>query len=66
MTPSYCQSSWAFSLVQMLKDRTNLKTKGKLNVDFSVQALLNCGLGSCSTETDPFDALSYITKYGIP
>ncbi len=50
----------------MLRDRIYQTRKGRLNVDFSVQALLNCGLGQCSAETDPFDAISYIHKYGIP
>lgn len=50
----------------MFRDRIYRNSKGKLNVDFSVQALINCGLGHCSAESDPFNALSYINKYGIP
>ena len=66
LTPRYCESSWAFSVIQMLRDRIHKTTKGRLNVDLSAQSLLNCGLGQCSSETDPFDAISYIHKYGIP
>ena len=47
LTPKHCESSWAFSIVQMFRDRIYLRTKGKMNVDFSVQALINCGLGHC-------------------
>lgn len=66
LTPRACESSWAFSIIQMFRDRIHKNSKGKLNVDFSAQALLNCGLGQCSTESDPFEALSYINKYGVP
>ena len=66
LTPKFCSASWAFSITQMLRDRIYRKTKGKTEVDFSVQALLNCGLGSCEKESDPFEALSFIHKNGIP
>jgi hypothetical protein len=48
LTPKHCESSWAFSIVQLFRDRVYRQSKGKLNVDFSAQALINCGLGSCS------------------
>jgi len=49
LTPKHCESSWAFSIVQMFRDRIYRNSKGKLNVDLSAQVLINCGLGHCST-----------------
>lgn len=49
----------------MFRDRIRGNSKGRLNVDFSVQGLINCGIGHCNAETDPFNALSYISKYGM-
>lgn len=66
MTPNYCDSSWAFSVVQALADATSIKSNGQISKLFSVQALLNCGVGNCQTGGNPFDALAFIHKYGIP
>lgn len=66
MTPNYCDASWAFSVVQAIADSTLIRSNGQISKSFSVQALLNCGVGNCEKGGDPFDALAFIHKYGLP
>lgn len=66
MTPNYCEASWAFSVVQAIADSTLIRSNGQISKSFSVQALLNCGVGNCEKGGDPFDALAFIHKYGLP
>ena len=47
LSPDYCDSSWAFSITHMLTDRLLKASKGTSLRTFSVQALLNCGVGTC-------------------
>ena len=47
LTPNYCKTNWAFTVLQMLADRQQQKTNGTKPIFLSVQALLNCGVGSC-------------------
>lgn len=65
-TQNYCDVSWAFSIVQAIADAQFIKTNGQVLKSFSVQALLNCGVGTCEKGGDPFEALSFIHKYGLP
>lgn len=46
-SPDYCESSWAFAVTEMISDRLYRSSKGMTLRTFSVQALLNCGVGSC-------------------
>jgi hypothetical protein len=66
LSPNYCDASWAFSITHMLSDIHLRRTNGLSHRGFSVQALLNCGVGTCEKASDPFDALVFIHKYGIP
>jgi hypothetical protein len=66
LTPHACNSSWAFSVAQMIADRESKATSGKHQVRISAQALINCGVGKCSKGGNPMDALLYLEKYGIP
>ena len=50
----------------MLADRQNNLTSGKQPILLSVQALINCGVGSCEKGGNPFDGLNFIQKYGLP
>jgi cathepsin X len=50
----------------MLSDRQSIQTQGKHQVELSAQALLNCGVGSCSKGGTPHDALNFIQKFGLP
>lgn len=61
-----CQSSWAFAVTSMLADRNYKQNKGKGYITLSVQALLNCGVGTCEKGGDPLNALIFIHKYGLP
>lgn len=65
-TPSSCESSGAFSIIQMIGDRQSILSQGKSVVLLSAQALLNCGVGKCSKEATPSDILIFIEKYGLP
>jgi len=47
LTPNYCDASWAFAVVHALADSEYAKSKGQSVRSFSVQALLNCGVGTC-------------------
>ena len=47
LTPNYCDASWAFAVVHALADSQLVKSKGLSVLSFSVQALLNCGVGTC-------------------
>ena len=47
LTPNYCDVSWAFAVVHALADAELARSKGKSVRSFSVQALLNCGVGTC-------------------
>ena len=47
LTPDYCKTNWAFTVIQMLADRQQQHTNGTKPMFLSVQALLNCGVGSC-------------------
>lgn len=66
LTPDYCDASWAFAVIHALSDAELMRSKSKTVRSFSVQALLNCGVGSCEKGGNPHDALSFINKYGIP
>ena len=66
LTPHYCDISWAFSVTQMLSDRLYKSSKGKIIRQFSIQSLLNCGVGSCEKGGNPFDTLVFMHKYGTP
>lgn len=47
LTPNSCKTAWAFSVIQMLADRQNKNSNGTRPIKLSVQALLNCGIGTC-------------------
>jgi len=66
LTPNYCDASWAFAIVSALGDTLLIKSQGLMLKSFSVQALLNCGVGTCEKGGDPFEALVFIHKYGFP
>ena len=65
LTPNHCNSSWGLAITQMMSDRLYKRSKGLTLKGFSLQALLNCGAGTCE-KGDPFNALVFIHKYGIP
>jgi hypothetical protein len=66
LTPSYCDASWAFAVIHALADAELARSKGLAVRSFSVQALLNCWVGTCEKGGNPHDALNFINKYGIP
>ena len=66
LTPNYCDASWAFAVVHALSDAELVKSKGLSVRSFSVQAMLNCGVGTCEKGGNPHDSLSFISKYGLP
>jgi len=47
LTPNYCDASWAFAVIHALADSELARSKGISVRSFSVQALLNCGVGTC-------------------
>lgn len=65
ITPNYCDASWAFAVVQAMSDSAYIRSNGQISKSFSVQALLNCGVGTCEKGGDPFDALAFVHKYGV-
>jgi len=48
----------------MLSDRIYKSSKGKVLRQFSIQSLLNCGVGSCEKGGNPLDVLVFMSKYG--
>lgn len=66
VTPNYCDSSWAFAVAQAIADSASIKSNGLVVKFLSAQVLLNCGVGTCEKGGDPFEALSFIHKYGVP
>lgn len=66
ITPNYCDASWAFAVVQAMADSAYIRSSGQISKHFSAQVLLNCGVGTCEKGGDPFDALAFIHKYGVP
>lgn len=66
ITPNYCDSSWAFAVTQAIADSASIKSNGVVIKFLSPQVLLNCGVGTCEKGGDPFEALSFIHKYGVP
>lgn len=42
-----------------------MRSNGTSVRSFSVQALLNCGVGSCEKGGNPHDVLTFINKYGV-
>lgn len=65
ITPNYCDASWAFAVVQAMSDSAYIRSNGQISKSFSVQTLLNCGVGTCEKGGDPFDALAFVHKYGV-
>lgn len=66
LTPNYCDASWAFAVVHALADAELIRSQYQVVRSFSVQALLNCGVGSCEKGGNPHDTLVFISKYGLP
>jgi cathepsin X len=52
--------------VHALADGELARSDGHSVRSFSVQAMLNCGVGSCEKGGNPHDAFAFINKYGIP
>lgn len=65
-SPNHCDASWAFAITHMLSDRNYKASKGISLRSFSVQALINCGVGTCEKAANPFEVLVFIHKYGVP
>jgi len=65
---SYCGSCWAFSVVNSLSDRICIASRGKKQPVLSAENLLSCCLycGNGCNGGNPFLALDYISRYGIP
>ena len=66
LTPNYCKSSWAFAVLQTVSDLEFIKSNGQALHSFSVQSLLNCGIGSCDKGGSATDAPPFMQKYGVP
>ena len=65
LSPRYCDSSWALAVTSTMSDKIKIASTGKTIVQLSPQALINCGVGSCSKGI-PSDAISFARKFGIP
>jgi len=66
--PSYCQSSWAFSVTAMVGSRIKIARGNSWpEIDLSPQVLLNCAsaAGSCDGG-NPELALEYVKSIGLP
>ena len=48
-----------------MSDAASIRSNGQISKSFSVQILLNCGVGNCDKGGDPFEALAFIHKYGV-
>jgi len=67
--PQYCGSCWAHGALSSLADRVKIARKARwADINFSVQAMLNCGThiaGSCHGGSAQ-GAYQYVYEYGIP
>lgn len=64
--PSYCGSCWAQAAVGAMSDRININQKNLNRTFLSAQVLINCGIGSCETGGDAYDAYQFASTHGIP
>jgi cathepsin X len=67
--PQYCGSCWAHGALSSLADRVKIARRSQWpDINFSIQALLNCGTeiaGSCHGGSAK-GAYQYVYQYGIP
>jgi len=64
--PQYCGSCWAQAAVGAMSDRINIQQKNMNRTYLSAQVLVNCGVGSCETGGDAYDAYNFASTQGIP